>query len=236
MTSMDTRTDYALIAREILALTRGGTLHVRGIEDLPADTDASFYDDEGTPTFVTTEDSPLVAAARARRGAVLAIPAGAATGYTQVVLGGHIVVLSEPGDDVSEDCDGVPDGVVAVGMLVHTIVLERDAPESPSVGYRSVPLAEWTAATPDPLRPAAHRILSHTNAAHAAQLRDYVAGLRAIPVTDVLAAELANLDASGVDLTWLDSRGAHQARIRFEHPADCPGELAARLREVLTRR
>lgn len=223
MTAVDA--DYGLLAREVLALATGGTLHVRGIDEShPGLADAVFYDDDGVPTFVVAGDSPLVAAARDRHRAVLAIPAGAATGFTLLVLGGHLAVRAAPGG---------PDGVAAVGLLVHTVVLERDAADSPTVGYRPVALAEWTAAAPDPLRPAAQRILAHANKAHGAQLREFVAGLRGIRAGDVLAADLAELNASGVQVRWVDARGAHRARLRFRHPAGCPGELAARLREVL---
>lgn len=218
--------EFAVVAREVLALAASGTLHVRGLSEAAASLqDATFFDDAGRPTFVVPGDAALVKAARSRRGAVLAIPAGSHTGWTQLVLGGHLTVLAAP--------DGADEGVAAVGLLVHTVVLERDQPDGRPVAYRAVALAEWTAATPDPLRPAAQRILRHTNRAHAAQLRDFVAGLRGVDTGDVLAVELADLDATGVDVCWVDVRGAHRARLRFPRPAACPGELAERLRATL---
>ncbi|SHF51855.1 Protein of unknown function [Jatrophihabitans endophyticus] len=221
--------DLAVVAREVLALAPGGTLHVRGLSaDAAAGLgcDAAFYDDDGRPSFVVPPDSPLAEAATSRPGAVLAVPAGAAAGVTQLVLGGHLAVVEQ------SEIQG--SAVVVVGLLVHSVVLENDAPDSPTVAYRSITLDAWTAARPDPLHRAAQRLVSHTNHAHGAQLREYVAALRMIPAEDVIAAELAELDATGVQLQWLDERGAHRVRVRFPEPAHCPASLASSLRETLT--
>ncbi|GAB2488391.1 DUF2470 domain-containing protein [Jatrophihabitans fulvus] len=229
----ETRPDAALDAlvldaRDALARSAGGTLHLVGtrldVSGCGPDTSASFYDDGGVPTFFAPADSPVVAAARAGTRAVLSVPLGpgAVDGADTLVLAGCLEACRE------EEAGAV----VVVTLRLSAVVLERDTPPAP-VSHRMLPLGRWASADPDPVRRTARQLVEHTNDAHAGELRRFVAGLRGVGEHDVVAAEIADLDAAGFDLRWIDERGAHTLRVRFPHSAGCPGSLVTALRSAL---
>jgi hypothetical protein len=215
-------------ARAALAETGGGTLHVHGLGRLEARIDdVLLYDADGRPSFLCEPGSPVSDAAARCRWAVLSIsPRGHDDLLTSVVLAGRLAVVG------SEDVEGRTVHVVA--LVLDSVIVERDDPTEATVTQREVALSEWTAAAPDPVDQMIGRIVRHTNEAHGAELRAFVAGLRGLPESEIAAAELAGLDETGADLRWLDRRGSHDARVRFARPALGTADLARRLRQTLT--
>lgn len=237
MTAVD---DLALRARELLADADGGTLHIHGVGQLgPDGLDVLFYDADGRPSFLCAPNSPVAVSATRQRRAVLVIdPSPAAGAIGTLVLAG---VLRVDGTETVPNGEGTggtvsDERVLVVGLHLHSVHVEQDDPSLSPVAHRSIALDAWAHAVPDPVARAAFRIVEHTNTAHAAELRAFVAGLRAIDERDVLAAELLDLDVTGVGLRWLDDRGAHTTRLRFASPARCPHSLAELLRRTLNTR
>lgn len=226
MTEVDT---LARRAREALAHCGGGSLHIHGVDDgmHGQATDVLLYDDGGRPTFLCAPDSAVTSAARDGRTAVLQVvpPPQAWDGMTALVLTGRLRVVGR------EEVDGAP--VEVVGLDIASVVVEHDDPLAPTVSQVEVSLDSYRGALPDLLATAAQRIVRHTNNYHGADLREYVASLRGVPVTEIAAAEIATMDVQGMDVRWLDRRGAHTAHIVFPEPADSPGTLGARLRDTL---
>ena len=77
------------------------------------------------------------------------------------------------------------------------------------------------------------RTAEHANEAHELELRAATASTFGVPLQSLLAASLLRVDASGVDVSWLDDAGGHTERLDFLRTVSSPQELGAALRSHL---
>lgn len=92
---------------------------------------------------------------------------------------------------------------------------------------------DYTAATPDPVRPAAGGAIAHLNADHADALAAMARTLGGYP--DATAATCTDLDRYGLDLRVTCARGIAYTRVGYATPIDSADQLRAAAVE-LTRR
>jgi hypothetical protein len=201
----------AQLARATLAEASAPTLLIEGIE-LPrlGDPVIVLGDRAGQPTFLCGAGSPVTEAAREARRAVLTVPSP--DGGRLVTFAGRLRCV-----DV-EHVGVVP--VDIVGMAPLKIVVEEAG------GAREVPLDLYLRAGSDPLEAYAARVLEHTNRAHHDDLRRVAAAHVGVPLGQIAAAALAELDGAGGQLRWVDRAGAHSSTITFPEQASTPQHLA----------
>ena len=102
------------------------------------------------------------------------------------------------------------------------------------IGARAeaIELEEFLRAEPDPLRGDAPAILSHLEAAHAAEL---LACLRAHGHADAVAVVPRSLNRYGIDLTMLRPDGVQNVWLAFpDGPVDSVHHVGPSLRPLLT--
>lgn len=99
---------------------------------------------------------------------------------------------------------------------------------------RPLDLAAYATAQPDTLRAAIPRLVEHTNADHGPELRELAGRRLAVPVDEIAAASLCDLDVDAVTLRVVDLDGVTDLRLRFARPATAACELLGLLRSALT--
>jgi putative heme iron utilization protein len=97
----------------------------------------------------------------------------------------------------------------------------------------TVAAADYAAARPDPVAPAAGRTLAHLNADHADALLDIARGLTGHP--DATHASATALDRFGLDLRVITPRGPASARAGWHAPLTAPKELRRASIELVRR-
>jgi heme oxygenase (biliverdin-IX-beta and delta-forming) len=97
----------------------------------------------------------------------------------------------------------------------------------------SATAADYAAAQPDPVAPAAASAIAHLNADHAHNLLDMARTLGGHP--DATEARCARIDRYGLDLDIQTPRGSVLARIAFAAPTTAPGGLRAATVELARR-
>lgn len=223
--TLDTQDPAALaaLARSILSCPRSVSLLVDGTELLLGD-GISLRDDDGIPTFFAPVDSEVDRAATDQRSALLRI-----TGHLDddesaptdsLVLAGRLHLR---GECLHEEMVRIITFDIGLVSLVRPASVERRESHLP------VPTAHF--------RHPAHRLnrgylincMRHANECHQAELIDALATTTGREVGQLAGVSLVGLNTSGVDLHWVDLRGAHVMPIRFRRPARTPEELAAML-------
>jgi hypothetical protein len=189
-------------------------------------------DDAGRPTLTCPADSVLLLAAARREvvsvhltGGPPSHPAGTATAdparADQLHLTGR---LELSGTDPCHGCAEEHRMVVLQPSAVVLTVAGRATPV-PVADF----LAEEHALNPGFLQ----RAVEHANVSHGEELRRAAARRSGQPPQRLLAASLASLTLTGVELHWLDVEGAYCEQLRFPSPATTPAELGELLRRHL---
>lgn len=97
----------------------------------------------------------------------------------------------------------------------------------------TVAAADYAAARPDPVAPAAAGALAHLNADHAGALLDIARSLTGHP--DAARASATALDRFGVDLRVITPRGPASARVAWHAPLTAPEQVRAASIELVRR-
>lgn len=87
--------------------------------------------------------------------------------------------------------------------------------------------ADWRAAEPDPLAPAAAGIMAHMNADHADAMVLYCRAFS--KATDVASATMTGVDRYGFDMSARTVEGPRPVRVAFAEPVRTPEEVRAAL-------
>jgi hypothetical protein len=218
--------ELARLARDTLSRARSAALTIRGCRLGPdGDSVLGLHADNGWPVFSCELDSAVAAAATARQDAVLNVhgPADGPETVT-VLLAGRLELVGRGWEDER------PVGVV---MLAPERVLVETATDGRPVVSQAVPAREYADAEPDVLTARAAQIAVHTNLVHGADLRGFVAVRTGLPVAEVAAAWLNQLDERGALIGWADITGAYTMTARFPRPARTAIELGLLLQEQL---
>ena len=218
-----TRARLAGRARTVLALPATVQLAVEDLDRLDLG-EVALCDLDGVPTFGCPADSPLARAAQQGRGAVLTATGGLAEHPGLVTVVGRLRTLRV------EHCD-CP---CAAGER-HVVRLEPTyvALETPGTPRRRVPLPDFGAAE-HALNPGyLARALRHANVCHADLLRETFADATDVPVGEVISAEITGLTPAGLEVTWVDGRGAHRRGLAFPRTATDADDLALLMRGLL---
>lgn len=216
---------WARLARETVTQAVKVSLAIRG---LPPGLDRSimgFYTDNGWPVMRCELTSALAAAAEDRRAAVLTVdgPADAAVTVT-VRLTGRLEMIGHARENGHQ--------VSAVMLDLDHVVIETREPGWPAM-TRPVPVAEYTATDPAVLAACARHLAEHTNDSHGGELRRFAAARADVPDSDLAAAWLDGLDASGTRLSWIGLDGGNSTEVRFPRRARTLTELSLLLRQQL---
>ncbi|WP_210650746.1 hypothetical protein [Nocardioides sp. SYSU D00065] len=218
--------DAALLARSVLSCPDGISLVVGDIGQVLADEVYDVTCDvHGSPVFSASDDSALLAATRGGASAVVEVTSGLGDPASPerdlvLVLRGALV---QRGAGCA--CCGDPRALVALEPT--SVALLR--------GTRVTDVA------PADFQDRAHvlnpghlqRTAEHANQAHERELRSAMAATFGVPVQSLLAASLLRVEPTGVDVSWLDSAGAHTERLDFLRTVSSPQELGAALRSHL---
>ena len=223
-------------ARRALARPTDAQLLVDGLGPAggsPGGTDPAYgvelVDRHGTPLLLCDPQAPLAGAARHGRGATLTLGCGA--GHDRVLFRGQLLLVGR---------DRVEDREVERVELRLTTVVVRLGGSGRDEGV-PVPLADYHRHRDPELAAYAESLRAHTDADHAAELREFAARLSGSAdraedaATDdvVAAASLSSLDPTGTVLRWVDVDGAHEVRLVFSRPALTCQELSEHLRHTL---
>jgi aromatic ring-cleaving dioxygenase len=219
-------TDVATLARRArtaLIEAREATLLIQGVSGPAQRTGAVLlHEDAGRPRLMCHADSPVRIAAHGARAAILTV---ACDGAATAVFAGELAV------GAIETVDGIPHYVI--GLELSSLFVEQ--PTGDSVRRHAVPLEVYFDGGHDALAQYAGRLRTHTNTAHAAQLRALVAGRTGQHERGIAAARLSEIDQRGAVLEWVDEQGAHERQLCFPRDARTPGELSLAVRAVLGR-
>lgn len=217
-------TALAALARSILSCPTSVSLLVDGTELLLGE-GISLRDDDGIPTFFAPVDSAVDRAAADQRSALLRITAahldeeqGEPT--ESLVLAGRLHLR---GECLHEEMVRIITFDIGLVSLVRPASAERRECHLP------VPTAHF--------RHPSHRLnrgyliscMRHASECHQVELIHALATTTGLDAGQLAGVSLVDLDASGVDLHWIDLRGAHVMPVRFRRSARSPEELAAML-------
>lgn len=228
-------TRLAAAARSILACPAGANLVVDGVDDVLAGmNELGMQDLGGQPTFSCLPDTPLAAAARGRRSALLTLesglgPAGSADRSATLTLSGR---LESRG---TEDCDCCGEGRDIVVMELNFVLLARaggDHERQAEQQFR-VPLEHFRSPEHHLNRGFLQRSVEHANACHQEELRRAVATTTGTRLSDLVGVALTGLLPHQVEVQWVDLEGAHTEVLRFSRPARTTEELGELLRHEL---
>lgn len=218
--------DAARLARSVLSCPASITLRVsEEREVLMDDAYDVTCDVHGSPVFSAAEGSALLAAAHSGAVGVVEVTSGlggTATGdrCLDLFLQGR---LTQRGSGCQ--CCGDPRALIALEVSRVTL-FDDDRPVPVDVAqFRD----RRHVLNPGYLQ----RTAEHANEAHELELRTAMASTFGVPLPSLLAASLLRVDASGVDVSWLDTAGAHTERLDFLRTVRSPQELGAALRSHL---
>lgn len=221
-----TPADAAQLARSVLSCPESITLRVdEEREALMGEPYDVTCDVHGSPVFSASAGSALLAAARSGAGGVVEVSSGLGGGVAadprlDLFLQGR---LTQRGSGCQ--CCGDPRALVA--LEVSRVTLFRDdRPVPVDIGlFRD----RGHVLNPGYFQ----RTAEHANEAHELELRSAMASTFGVPLQSLLAASLLRVDASGVDVSWLDDVGGHSQRLDFLRTVSSPQELGAALRSHL---
>lgn len=221
----------ATAARSVLACPAEVHLVVDGVDDVLADgADLGMQDLDGVPTFSCAAGSALALAARGRRSALVTLESGLGLPGSpdrdaRLTLTGRLEWRGRA------ECPCCTEPREVVELVVNVVLLGREgAPRGTQV---RVPVEHFAAPGQSLNRGFLQRSVEHANGAHQQELRQAVATRTGTRLTDVVGASLADLDATGLDITWVDPEGAHLTHLDFPRPARDPHDLADLLRATL---
>ena len=227
----------AAAARSILSCPQDVQLVVDGIDDPAGGLDQSgleMQDHDGRPVLSCPAGSVLAMAAADHRGAVLTVSSGLGADGSpdreaRLCLSGRLQAM---GVEQCECCDEIR---MRIGIDLDFILLDQtsapaDAPEETRV---RVPIPAFISHHHDLNRGFLQRSAEHANQCHQDELRHAVSTLTHTRLGDVLGVQLSSLRADGVELTWVDTSGAHRADLHFPRPASNTHELGDFLRAQL---
>lgn len=210
-------------ARSILACPSRLGLELDGAP-VVEDQALTVSDDGGRPTFACDPGSDLVVAAGRHQVAHLRLSSGlggSADPVDHLDLTGRLVRRGV------EDCDCCERGHQVVVLEPAAVLLTLDGRR------QQVPVGDFLSPAHALNRGYLRRAAEHATRCHGDDLRRAVARMTGTPVPRVLAASLAALTPSGVEVRWLDSEGGHTRRLRFGRTATRVEELGALLRTHL---
>jgi hypothetical protein len=222
----------AAAARSILACPAEASMVVDGVDDVLAGMDdLGMRDLGGQPTFSCVSDTPLAAAARGRRSALLTLesglgPAGSPDRSAKLTLSGR---LASRGREDCECCGEVRDTVV---LEINFALLGRTTEELPGQQLR-VPLDQFRSAEHDLNRGFLQRSVEHANGCHQEELRRAVSTTTGTRLAEVVGVALTDLQPHQVEVRWVDVRGAHSHLLEFSRTARTAEELGDLLRREL---
>lgn len=223
----------AAAARSILSCPEDVQLVVDGIDDMAAGLDEAHLDLQdhgGRPVLSCPTDSALGRAATERRGAVLTISSGlgspgSADREASLTLYGRL----EPTG--LEECPCCSDARLRVALHLGYALLSRAG--MPDGAHLRVPLADFTSREHDLNRGFLQRSVEHANRCHQDELRRAVSTTSETRLGDIAGVHLVDLRPGGVELQWVDTSGAHQAKLQFPRSAESTEELGELLRTEL---
>ncbi|MBJ7358290.1 DUF2470 domain-containing protein [Nocardioides sp.] len=220
-------TDAAL-ARSILACCAEAALTVDEFPAAGDDADLGLRDVHGIPTFSCRSRAVLTEAGRARSPALVTLSSGLGPdggperGHSLTITG-----LLRPG--LVEDCPCCGERRHDIHLEVDLVVLTR-ADGSPQV---TVPQDAFLDPRLRLNRGHLQRAREHANDCHRDSLRDVVLQRTDTVDEELLDARMTGLTTRGVELSWIDLEGGHQAAVPFSRPARTVEELAALVRREL---
>jgi putative heme iron utilization protein len=91
--------------------------------------------------------------------------------------------------------------------------------------------AEWHAAEPDPLGPAAAGIVAHMNADHADAMVLYCKAFS--KATEITSASMTGIDRYGIEMSAKTNEGPRPVRLAFARPVSTPDQARAVLISML---
>jgi uncharacterized protein DUF2470 len=208
-------------ARAALAEATSATLLVDGLGHCAGELAVTLHEHDGRPQLICDTGSPVGAAARTGRSALLSV---APARETTVVFAGTLTL------DAVQEIDGVD--VDLIGLRLRAVLIERDRTSGPMQQYE-LPLDVYFAHAGDVVAQYAARVLAHTNGAHREHVRRFVARRAGAPEPAIADAWVTALDRHGVQVAWVDEQGAHTVRADFSAPAATSAQLALALRDQL---
>ncbi|MBJ7528892.1 MAG: hypothetical protein JHD04_05130 [Nocardioides sp.] len=217
-------------ARAVLSCATDAGLVVEGAPDVLRDDTLGMAERDGVPTFTCSPAGDLALAAARGAGAVLTVdsalagPAGARP--PSVTVSGRLALAG------LEACPCCEDERQVVRLVPEQVALQLTGPDGAGTSL-AVPVEEYAAPAHALNRGYLQRCVEHAGRCHPEELRASVALAAGVPVERLIAAELADLTAGGVDVRWIDDAGAHVTRLVFPRAARTPAELAAMLRREL---
>lgn len=220
----------AAAARSILACPAGATLVVDGVEDVLAGMDElGMQDLGGEPTFTCLSDTPLAAAARGRRSALLTLesglgPLGSADRLETLTLSGRLVSRGR------EDCACCRETRDIVALELNFVLLGRMGDDDQ---HFRVPLEQFSSPEHHLNRGFLQRSAEHANASHQEELRRAVSSTTGTRLSEVVGVALTGLLPDQVEVRWVDVDGAHSQVLAFSRTARSTEELGELLRREL---
>lgn len=202
-------------ARSILACPATASLVVEGHPDA-IEEELELCDDGGTPMLFCPPGSPVVVAAAHRASALLTLtsglgPRGGADRQDSLTLAGRLE----------------PTAGEAIALHLRFVLLDREE------GRHRIPLAEFRSPAHRLNRGNLQRSTEHANECHQDELRQAVSQGTGTRPAELVGVQLTGLHPAGVEVEWVDLRGAHRQRIRFSEPAADLAELGELLRHAL---
>jgi hypothetical protein len=222
----------AAAARSILSCPADLNLVVDGVDDLLGDQDQlGMIDDNGRPVLACPPASPLARAAAAGRSALLTVTsglgsAGSGTRDARVTLAGRLCVEGR------ESCECCGEERVQVSIDLNFVLLSRTLPDRAEQQYR-VPLDHFVSPDLRLNRGFLQRSVEHANECHQDELRRAVSVTSGTRMADIVGVRLGDLHAHQVEVTWVDTEGAHSRTISFGRTARSSEELGELLRDRL---
>lgn len=210
-------------ARSVLSCPLSVSLLVDG-EEMLLDEGISLRDDDGTPTFFAPVASAVDRAAGEGRHALLRVTAQldreGMPSEESLVLAGALHLRGE--------CHrGAHQRIIT--FEVRLVSLVQPGSDDRRESHVHVPTSEF--------RHPSHRLnrgyllscMRHANGSHQDELVRALSRAAGITPDRIAGVSLVDLDPSGVELHWVDDRGAHVLPLRFRRRARSPEELAAML-------
>lgn len=238
----DVRPTAAEEARTIAASTNTGTLATLTATGDPWASLVTYGLDGGAPVLCVSNlaEHGRNLAADQRASISIVAPATDADplANARITLAGVVVKPTGAAHDAARQAhlDAVPSAKYYVDYSDFTLWVLRVDRVRWVGGYGRMDSAsgqDYTAASPDAVRPAAAGAIVHLNADHADSLVEMVQALGGYP--DATAAVCTDLDRYGMDLRVTCPRGIAYTRVGYANPIDSADELRSATVELARR-
>lgn len=234
-------TPLAAAARSILACPDEVQLVVDGVDDIMAGlatgpggadegAELGLVDVDGHPVLSCPPWAALARAGLERRGALLTLTSGVGRPRSSE-RDATLTIAGRLQGPRGEECACCSDLRASITLQPSYVVLAR--PSHGDEAQLRVPLGAFCSTDHRLNRGFLQRSTEHANRCHQDELRRAVATTSSTRLGDVVGVHLTGLRPDGVEVQWVDRRGAHARVITFARPATTAEELGDQLRREL---